>query len=70
MSDFALALIDEADDRTARREWLRPTDSGDDAGPDGRRGSLASVIAHGAVVVILALAAMLIVALGIAAAAR
>jgi hypothetical protein len=70
LSDFELALIDGSDDRTAGRGWPRPADSGEDAGPGGHRASPASAIARGAVIVLLALAAMLIVALGVAAAAR
>lgn len=84
MSDLELALIDETDDPNAYREWLRATDRGDVEGdgdgpvigqssqplPDERRPSLPSFIAHGAVVVILAVPAMLIVAFGIAVAAR
>lgn len=86
LSGSELAMIGEADDPGSYREWLRATDSGDGQGdgegpligpggpllalPDQRRPSLASLIAHGAVVVILAVPAMLIVAFGIAVAAR
>lgn len=82
LSDVELAWIDEADDRRAYRDWLPPADDGDverdgaaSSGQprpqsDVRRASLASVIAHLAVVVLLAIPGMLIVALGIAAAAR
>jgi hypothetical protein len=80
LSDLELALIDEADDRSVHREWLRPAGSGDVDGEGSsgrplplqaeRRASLASFIAHGAVVVVLAIPAILVVAFGIAAAAR
>ena len=82
LSDVELALIDEADDRSSYRAWLRPADGGDvecdgaaSSGQprpqlDVRPASPASVIAHLAVVVLLAIPGMLVVALGIAAAAR
>jgi hypothetical protein len=86
MSDLESALIDEADEPRANCGWLRATDRGDVAGdgegpvigpggqplaePVERRPSLVSLIAHGAVVVVLTIPAMLIVAFGMAVAAR
>jgi hypothetical protein len=86
LSGLELALIDGADDPSAFREWLRATDRGGVGpagmdpviGPDGQplaltgegRLSLASLIVHVVVVVILAVPTMLIVAVGIAVAAR
>jgi hypothetical protein len=86
MSALELALIDEADDPSTCRGWIWATDRGDVAGggegpvavpdgqplvlPDERRPSLASLMAHGAVVVILAIPVVLVVAFGIAVAAR
>ena len=86
LSGLDVALIDGADDPSAFREWFRAGDRGGVEGtgggpvigpdgqplalPDERRLSLASLIAHVVVVVILSVPAMLIVAVGIAVAAR
>jgi hypothetical protein len=86
LSDMERALIDEADDPRDFRARLRATDrgdlGGDGQGPaigpggqplallDERRPPLVSLIAHGAIVLVLAIPAMLMVALGIAVAAR
>jgi hypothetical protein len=70
LSDLQLALIDEADD-LAYGEWLGPANGAETApGTDDRRTSLASFAARGAVVVILAIPALLIMALAIAVATR
>jgi hypothetical protein len=80
MSGLELTVRDEDDD--AGREWFRLTRGGDVEGdrlgpggracpvPEGERRSLASFIARCAVAVVLALPAMLLVAFGIALAAR
>jgi hypothetical protein len=82
LSGVERALMDEVGDRSSYRARLWPACGGDverdgaaSSGQprpqsDVRRASLASVIAHLAVVVLLAIPGMLVVALGIAAAAR
>ncbi len=70
LSEMEHVLIGKADDSSVHREWLRATDRGDVDGDRPWRRSLASLIAHGAVVIILAIPAMLIVVFGLAVATR
>jgi hypothetical protein len=69
LSDLELALRDEADDTSVHRE--RPVGGTDPSGGgDGRRVTLAAFLAHGAVVLMLVIAAMAVVAFAIAVAVR
>ena len=82
LSDVELAQMSEVDDPSAYSNLFAASDrgdtEGDGKGPDGQplevpdrwRLSLVSLLAHGALVVMLAIPAMLIVAFGIAIAAR
>jgi hypothetical protein len=67
LSDVELALKCEIDDPSAHPTWFGPTHRADLGGGNKE---LASLLAHGALVVMLAIPAMLVVAFGIAFVAR